>query len=84
MVPSPGFLEEEDIAALRGFLDDKSIAFLESVAAVDEFAQGAKKYFEGLPDITQDELQQQIKRQEEFLRNMGGNTPGGNDVPTEE
>jgi hypothetical protein len=82
--PLSGFLEEEDIAALRGFLDDKSLVFLEAVAAADDFAQGAKEHFEGLPDIPQEELQQQIKHQGKFLCDMGGNTPGDNDDSTEE
>jgi hypothetical protein len=60
--PLSGFLEEEEVAAARTFLDDKSIAFLETVAATDAFAQGAKQHFEGLPDITEEKLQSQMKR----------------------
>jgi len=68
--PLSGFLEKEEVAALHAFLDDKSLAFLETVAAADGFTQGAKQHFEGLPDITEEKLQQQMKYQKEILHDM--------------
>jgi hypothetical protein len=79
--PLSGFLEEENVEALRRFLDSGTLAFLESIAAEDDFAKGAKEHFEGLSDITQEQLQEQIKHQEEFLRDMRRKAPGGNSDP---
>lgn len=76
--PLSGFLEEEDVEVLRRFLDDNTIAFLESVASEDDFAQGNKEHFKSLADISQEQLQEQIKRQKEFLRDMRLRKPDKN------
>ncbi|MDR3540488.1 MAG: hypothetical protein P4L69_05900 [Desulfosporosinus sp.] len=66
-MPLGGFLEEHQVALIFSIIPEDEREFLNTISKQSKEVQTILKYINSLPDITEDEREQQLKRHEEFM-----------------
>lgn len=77
--PLSGFLQEYDVNSLKSFISPPRLQWLEAFAASDSDTQGLREWVESQPDLTEEQWQEQIRHQEEFLSQMSRPNPANKD-----
>lgn len=68
--PLSGFLQEFEVDILRSLLPAEHLAWLEARAELDEEAISVRAWVESMPDVTPEQWEEQIKRQQDWFREM--------------
>jgi hypothetical protein len=68
--PFSGYYGDYESGLLTKLIPDNYKPFFEHLKTTDEEVIGTKKWIKSLPDITEEEIEEQIKKQDEFLNSM--------------
>lgn len=77
--PLYGFLQGYDVDCLKSFISPQRLHWLEAFATNDSDTQGLREWVESQPDLTEEQWQEQIRHQEEFLAKMARTTQATKD-----
>lgn len=68
--PLSGFLQDFEVEVVRSFLPQEHVEWLEARSAVDEEAVSAKAWVESLSDLTHEDWDRQVRRQQQWFNGM--------------
>jgi hypothetical protein len=66
-IPLGGFLEEHQVALIFSIIPEDEREFLNTISEQSKDVQAILNHINNLPDITEDELDQQLERHEKFM-----------------